>query len=199
MNTKSEYPLYGLILEAILLHKVPQTRFTIFPQLYLHWHEGATSRAGDIPDFGIGRYAEGTPHIKLYGGIEIKSGTPGMELLPPPDQVLTQFGVREKLYFLLSQAEDQAKAAVKQNMLPKFHQSHWLLFVGPYFASVSFGPFDEDELITRATVENDSGDYGVFVRMMKRREVQVDTISLFRIGTDEAVETIEEFLSDTHM
>ena len=58
----SEYDVYGLVTEAVILYKVPLERFVIFPQIFMHWKPRPRAkhrpkdRRGEIPDFGFGHY-----------------------------------------------------------------------------------------------------------------------------------------------
>ena len=84
LGNPTEYDAYGLITEAFILHKQPRDRYTFFPQLFIPWHpKDTTDSRGDIPDFGLGRYSEFPPHIRLQGGAEVKRATPQMIKLPP--------------------------------------------------------------------------------------------------------------------
>jgi hypothetical protein len=73
------------ITEAFILHKKPMDRYTIFPQLFLSWQPDTPSdKRGALPDFGIGRYYDTPPFVRLQGGAEVKASIPFMVTLPPP-------------------------------------------------------------------------------------------------------------------
>lgn len=84
LGTPSEYEAYGVITEAFILHKRPQDRYTIFPQLPLPWNpDQADDLRSSIPDFGFGHYYDSFPHVRLYGGAEVKKAPPSIVHLPP--------------------------------------------------------------------------------------------------------------------
>jgi hypothetical protein len=59
-------------------------RYTIFPQLFLSWQPDTPSdKRGALPDFGIGRYYDTPPHVRLQGGAEVQAAIPFMDSLPP--------------------------------------------------------------------------------------------------------------------
>jgi hypothetical protein len=114
MGTPSEYDTYGLITEALILHKKPMDRFVIFPQLSIPWNPSKTKdRRSALPDFGIGNFYDDPPFIRLQGGIEVKGPTALIKGLPSPDVVSKDKEVMSILHAATFQAEDQAKAAIK--------------------------------------------------------------------------------------
>ena len=57
----------------------------IFPQLFIPWKPAAVADSrGALPDFGLGRYYDVPPYIRLQGGIEVKKATQSMIKLSPP-------------------------------------------------------------------------------------------------------------------
>ena len=54
------------VTEALILHKQPQDRYALFPQMYLPWNpSNSEDLRGSIPDFVIGRYSDSFPHVRL--------------------------------------------------------------------------------------------------------------------------------------
>ncbi|KIJ41521.1 hypothetical protein M422DRAFT_172138, partial [Sphaerobolus stellatus SS14] len=160
LGTPSEYDAYGVITEAFILHKQPRERYTFFPQLYLPWnpHKPKDSR-GSIPDFGLGRYCQSVPYVCLQGGVEVKKASTATAHLPPANEAYTIDLLQRSIHLSVPQAEDQAKAAVKGKLLPPDRKLSWLIFVGPYFTCIQFGPFTPAQLQTCGHKPNDSGDW----------------------------------------
>jgi hypothetical protein len=176
LGTPSEYDAYGVITEAFILHKKPMNRYTIFPQLFLSWQPDTSSdKRGALPDFGIGRYYNSPPHVRLQGGAEVKAAIPLMDSLPPPVIISNLPDVKDTLQTCSFQAEEQAKAAVKGRHLPADQTISWLMFMGPYFTRINIPPFSTAQLETRSHKPNASGDFreSVFIEMRKRRALPV--------------------------
>jgi len=75
--------------------------------------------------------------------------------------------VMAAFHALFYQGEDQAKAAIKgmqtfSNTIP------FLLFVGPYWASVQYGPFTPAQLSVRTHKPSDSSDFKEAVKAARR-------------------------------
>lgn len=119
MGDPREYDAYGVINEAFILHKKPQTRYIIFPQLYIPWNpvDRADTR-GSVPDFGIGRYYDTFPHVRLQGGVEIKRALPELAHLPPAADATADLDLQLEIHVVVNQASHQAKAAVEGGQLP---------------------------------------------------------------------------------
>jgi hypothetical protein len=198
MGAPSEYDAYGVITEAFILHKKPIDRYTIFPQLFLSWKPGTSSdKRGALPDFGIGRYYDTSPFVRLQGGVEVKAAIPFMVGLPPPAIVSRQPDVQITLHGCFFQIEEQAKTAVKGGLLPAGRRLSWLMFIGPYFTMVDLPPFTTAQLETRSHKTNDSGDFmeSVMIEMRKRQAPTV--YPLYLLGTTDAKREIERFLTST--
>jgi hypothetical protein len=71
------------------------------------------------------------------------------------------------------------------------------MFMGPYFTRINLSPFTTAQLETRSHKTNDSGDYreSVLIEMRKRRAPPV--YPLYLLGTEEAANKIESFLTST--
>jgi len=156
----TEYDAYGVVTEALILHKQPQDRYTLFPQMYLSWNSSNSGDLrGSIPDFVIGRYSDSYPHVRLQGGVEVKKAMAETGDLPSAIEAAKLDELHRLIRGTVFQAEDQAKAAVKGGRLPRDKELLWLIFVGPYFTTIKCGPFTEAELRTRGHKPNDSGDW----------------------------------------
>ena len=196
LGTPTEYDAYGVITEAFFLHKKPRNRYTLFPQLYIPWKPSMPDPRGILPDFGIGRYYEQPPHIRLQGGVEVKRATTFMIQLPPPGIVARDENVKIILHTSQFQAADQAKAAVKGGLLPNT-QLLWLMFIGPYFTTLEFGPFSAQQLITRSHKPNPSGDFSETLDIMMKKDADPIVYDLYLLGTPAAAEKLEFFINYT--
>jgi hypothetical protein len=197
LGNPTEYDAYGLITEAFILHKQPRDCYTIFPQLFIPWRpEVSTDSRGNIPDFGLGRYSDSPPHVRLQGGAEVKKASPGMIKLPPTNVISKDEDVKNAFHTTQFQARDQAKAAVKGGHLPN-KQLQWLIFVGPYFTVLEFGPFTHEQLITRTHKPNASGDFQQTLVIMTEKSADPIERDVYLLGTPEAAEKLELYLTTT--
>ena len=197
LGTPTEFDAYGVITEAFILHKQPRDRYTIFPQLFIPWKPAAVADSlGALPYFGLGRYYDVPPYIRLQGGIEVKKATQSMIKLPPPSIIAEDEDIKNTLHVCQFQAIDQAKAAVKAGLLPNA-KLLWLMFVGPYFTILKIGPFSEDQLITRSHKQNPSGDFAESLAITSRKAAQPVTRDLYLLGTPDAAEKLEFFITST--
>ncbi|KAK2467348.1 hypothetical protein APHAL10511_000583 [Amanita phalloides] len=194
----SEYDIYGVLTEAFIFHKRPYDRYTIFPQFYLHWKpNNPTDRRGSIPDFVLGHYIERAPWIRLIGGAEVKRAAPlVMKGLPAADTVSYNSGVQDIIADARFQARDQIVSAIKEGRLPSGQRIKWLIFVGPYFAEVEFGPFTDLELRTRAHKPNISGDLVELMITRIEKLAEPVCIPLYLLGTKEAEEKLENYIEE---
>lgn len=197
LSNPTEYDAYGLITEAFILHKQPRDRYIIFPQLFIPWNpKKTTDTRGDIPDFGLGRYSEIPPHVRLQGGAEVKRATPRMIQLPPTNVISRDRDVQNVLHTCQFQARDQAKAAVKGGHLPN-EQLLWLIFIGPYFTILKLGPFTNNQLITRSHKPNASGDFLETLAIKSEKRADPLEHDVYLLGTPEAAEKLEFFINST--
>lgn len=198
LGNPTEYDAYGLITEAFILHKQPRDRYTIFPQLFIPWHpKNTTDGRGDIPDFGLGRYSEFPPHIRLQGCAEVQRATPLMIKLPPTNVISKDSDIQNTFHICQFQARrDQAKAAVKGGHLPN-EQLLWLMFIGPYFTILEFGPFTNDQLITRTHKPNASGDFFQALNIKAEKDSVPVERDVYLLGTPEAAAKLEIFITTT--
>ncbi|EKM74761.1 hypothetical protein AGABI1DRAFT_47413, partial [Agaricus bisporus var. burnettii JB137-S8] len=197
----SRFGAYGVITEALILHKTPRNRYTIFPQLFIPWKPKLPNQPldtrGSLPDFALGCYYINAPHIHLQGGCEVKKATTLMELLPSTNVVGEDEDVMNLVRAGEYQAEDQAKSAVKSGLLPPNVQLLWLFFIGPYFTVLEFGPFSAAQLATRGLKPNQSGDFSESMRIEVAKERPLDPVKLYLLGTPEAANALENFIETT--
>jgi len=197
LGTPTEFDTYGIITEAFILHKQPRDRYTIFPQLFIPWKPAAVADSrGSLPDFGLGRYYNVPPYIRLQGGVEVKKATQSMIDLPPPSILAEEEDIKNTLHVCQFQAIDQAKAAVKGGLLPNA-KLLWLMFVGPYFTILNIGPFSNDQLITRTHKQNPSGDFRASLAIAWQKAAQPITRDLYLLGTPDAAAKLEFFITST--
>ena len=82
-----------------------------------------------------------------------------MHQLPSANIVSNDSVVQRKLHQTFLQAQDQAKAAIKGQLLPNGKKLLWIIiFISPYFTHLTFDPFTEEELITHGHKSTDSGE-----------------------------------------
>lgn len=199
MGTPNEYDAYGVITEAFVLHKQPRNRYTIFPQLRFPWNpEDPLDKRASRPDFAIGRYHVDHPHIRVQGGAEVKKAIPEMLGLPDAHNIAKIDNIQNELRACFFQAEDQVKSAIKAGYLPNTADLRWLLFVGPYFATIHLGPYSPAGLITCSHKKNPSGDFQETLKIALTRENMVPIHDLYLLGTPEAALALEAFINHTN-
>lgn len=199
-----EYDVYGVITEAFILHKRPIDRYTIFPQLRLYWDLTDSDkllhfRRSAMPDYCLGKYSltVGTPHIRIQGGVEVKRHLETVVWEENPPRVIRDSKLSSAVHQARYQAQDQAKTVVK-NKLIKSGEEHltWLIFIGPYFTSIDFGPFNTDQLDTRSHKANDSGDFHE-TALTAYGKSKIPNYPMYRLGTREAERQLERFITST--
>lgn len=198
MGSPSEYDAYGIITEAFILHKQPRNRYTIFPQLRLLWNpEEPTDKRASLPDFAIGHYHVDPPHIRVRGGAEVKKAIPEMLGLPDAYDIAKIDKVQNDLRACFFQAEDQVKSAIKGGHLLNRPDLRWLLFVGPYFATIRLGPYSSAGLVTRSHKPNPSGDFKETIKIALAKEDVGPVYDLYLLGTPQAALALEVFINYT--
>ncbi|KIJ46957.1 hypothetical protein M422DRAFT_164764, partial [Sphaerobolus stellatus SS14] len=134
LGNPREFDVYGVITEAFILHKQPQTRYTLFPLLFLPWNPTDSNDArGYLPDFGLGRYYDSVQHVRLQSGVKVKRAVTETVHLPSANDAVEIDALQRVIHTTVNQAQDQAKAAVKGGLLPGDKKLEWVIFVGPYF------------------------------------------------------------------
>ncbi len=176
---------YAVISEFLMEHKVPRNRFVIYPQLALPWKPGENAdRRREVTDFGVGNLTlNGPPYFKLRIGAEVKRALPIMTSLPAPSAIEDDMTVKSAFHDLYFQGEDQAKAVIKGGFnFPNRQQIPFLLFVGPYWTSVSYGPFSEAKLTVRTHKTSPSADWLETSRAMVRLTSNPTRRTLYLLG-----------------
>jgi hypothetical protein len=197
-DTPTEDIAYAVICEFLLQHKNPVDRFIIFPQIFLRWkpdHPGDTR--AEIPDFGLGNFSIHAPHIKLRSGIEVKRCVDVMEALPESSALQTNVDIMSAFHEVFFQGEDQAKAAVKGQHFSETEKVPWLLFIGPYWTPVRYGPFSPAQLTTRTHKPSDSADFMAALISAKQLASTPSARSLYLLGTAESAMQLEKHISST--
>ena len=189
--------MYAVITEFISEHKLPPDRFVIYPQISLRWKpDKPRDDRVEVPDFGIGNFTHQSPIFRVRVGAEAKWSLPVMANLPAPNTIAANEDVMAALHTLYYQGEDQAKAAIKGEQTLA-SSVPWLLFVGPYWASVVYGPFSAGQLTVRTHKPSDSADFLETIRAnlrLKRAPVQRD---LYLLGTNESAAELERIFAHT--
>lgn len=206
--TKREHVVYGLVLEALLAHRSPENNYIIFPQLYIDWKPQTTDKRHVIPDFGIGRYIFNDLCFLLQGGAEVKpmigglsqnsvsEGVPFFWYLKQMHRDNFERAFTTAVSGAYLQAEDQIKSALKCGHLPYKHDMvyQWLIFVGPYFRSYDFGPFNEAQIKTRGHRPNPSGDSAELNYLLNR---SVSLGDWFVVGSEDGHNHLQEYIRGT--
>ncbi|KAF8523319.1 hypothetical protein BU17DRAFT_74982 [Hysterangium stoloniferum] len=154
--------VYAVFTEFLTAHKDPQERFVIYPQLSLKWKpDDPQDKRSEVPDVGIGNFTlPGTaPPFVLRFGVEAKRAVQAMHVLPPPQSLLGDRKVLLTFHRLFFQAKNQAKAAIKNHYPINGNTVDWILLVGPYWRTCTFGPFSEVELTVRGHKPTESADF----------------------------------------
>jgi len=193
-----QYDASAIIMEAFIFHKQPRERYIIFPQRYLQWKpdEPKNRRGASMPDYVLSRVIDRRPWIQLQGGAEVRKAKALMKGLPPPDIVSLDQDVQNTLYDTRFQARDQAVGEIKEGRLPN-RRLKWLIFVGPYFTEIEFGPFSEAELETRTHKPKFSGDYVELLIGKVEKQAPPVHLPLYLLGTDEGAAKLENYLNET--
>jgi hypothetical protein len=188
---------YAVIHEFLLKHKIPADRFVLYPQISLRWkpHNPRDTRA-EIPDIGVGNFTLRTPYFKMRLGVEAKRSLNLMHGLPEPRAIQDDEDVMHAFHSLFYQGEDQAKAAIKGGHTLS-REVLYLLFVGPYFVPVKFGPFTSEQLGVRTHKPSDSADYKESVKAAARLASPPTPRTLFLLGTHDSMVELEDIISST--
>ncbi|SRR6266436_5072047 len=119
--------------------------------------------------------------------------------LPSPDKVRLDWEFKAEIHKAEVQAMNQIKAAIKNGALPDQQQMKWIIGVGPYFTIKPFGPFGENDLISRGHRPNDSAEAVVaeilaeLIAAAGTRQFEGD---LFLLGTPEAAFALHAYLQN---
>lgn len=198
-DSPTEDVAYAAICEFLFLHKTPPERFTIFPQLLLKWKPDTPKDArAEIPDLGLGNFSmPTTPHVSLRLGVEVKRCMDLMRSLPECSDLEDVLDVRRAFHKLYFQGEDQAKAAVKGKLVPTLDGVPWLLFIGPYWTTVKYGPFTPAQLTARTHKPSPSGDYMATIEAQRQLEQAPARRPLHLLGTAISAAQLESIIAMT--
>jgi len=198
-DSPTEDVAYATICEFLFLHKNPSERFTIFPQLFLKWKpDMPKDTRAEIPDLGLGNFSlTTTPHIILRLGVEVKRCLDIMKGLPQCSDLEDALDVRRAFHKVYFQGEDQAKAAVKGKLVPALEGVTWLLFIGPYWTSVTYGPFSPAQLTTRTHKPSPSGDFMATIEARRKLEQVPAKRPLYLLGTAISASQLESVIAMT--
>jgi hypothetical protein len=193
--------VYAVFVDMITFHKTPPPRFTIYPQMSLKWKpEDDRNRRSEVPDIGIGNFTPAgmSPPFKLRCGVEAKRAIEIMSSLPNPDSIKADHRVTVAFHKLYFQAEDQAKAAYKNDYPLSNKGIHWILLVGPYWTPELFGPFTEAQSSVRAHKASDSADFDESLKILDALQGPPRPIhDLYLIGTTSSSARLEDILTST--
>jgi len=195
----SEDITYPVISEFLLQHKLfSASRFTIYPQLRLLWKpERQSDQRSEVPDMGLVNFRLAPPFLFRVGVESKRVDWELMRTLPAPDTLENNENLMDRFHFLSLQAEDQAKAVVKNGHVPYNCTVPYLLFIGPYWTHQIFGPFNEAQLTVRNHKPSDSGDFYETLKAARRAEKQPTRRKLFLLGTVESALELEDIITST--
>ncbi len=204
MNAVADHPtediLYGIFNEFAALHQRRQ-RFAIYPQMSLKWkpHE-PKDRRSEVPDFGLGNFTPPgyLPHFKLRCGVEAKRADHAMASLPPASSIMGLANIASLFHSLSFQAQDQAKAAYKNDYPFSHNGVDWILLIGPYWLHKKFGPFSEAESTVRAHKTSDSEDFEESLKLLELMRSPAPILNeLYLLGTEESSNRLERVIAST--
>lgn len=197
--------IYAVICEFILQHKIPPDRFVLYPQISLPWKpDNPQDSRAEVPDFGLGHFQFGSPYFKLRIGIEAKQQLRDiMAGLPHPSCIERDPSVKSAFHALYFQGEDQAKAAIKglntfsSSVDPEKGTLLYLLFVGPYWTSVRYGPFLKNALGVQT--HKLSGSENFIDKWTANRRLAAAPVRhvLYVLGTAESHQQLESIIGST--
>ncbi|KAF8064200.1 hypothetical protein FPV67DRAFT_1503935 [Lyophyllum atratum] len=161
---------YPLIAEFLSQLKTSEANFTIYPQISFPWKPDVpTSTREEVPDFGIGNFdSANLPTFFIRAGAESKRAIKVMANLPEPATIEHNKDVKAAFHALYLQGEDQAKAIIKSGSSLMSTTVPFFLFVGPYWASVEYGLFNDAERTVRTHKPSASADYAESLQAKKR-------------------------------
>jgi hypothetical protein len=188
---------YPVITEFLLVHKKPSHRFSLYSQMTLRWNPNRVyDYRSEVPDIRLVNFRRNRPFV-LRLGVESKRMTSKMTNLPSTDIMEWDEEVRDALHTAYYQAEDQAKAAVRGGHALQQQPVDYLLFVGPYWAHVTVGPFSEAQMMVRTHKPSDSGDFLETIQAKKRLNAPPTQRELFLLGTVQSASKMESIIAST--
>jgi hypothetical protein len=119
-----------------------------------------------------------------------------MSSLPRPEDIEANDEVKAAFGTLYFQGEDQAKAAIKNNVTFSNPVS-WLLFVGPYWTPVQYGPFTKGQLSVRTLKPANSDSWKESHNATRRLAAPKVQHRLFLLGTADSKAELEKVIAAT--
>ena len=96
------------------------------------------------------------------------------------------------------QAQDQAKAAYKNNYPLSDEGVDWILLIGPYWLPKKFGPFSEAESTVRAHKVSDSADFEETLKLLELMDGPPPILDeLYLLDTEESFTRLGEIIAST--
>ena len=117
-----------------------------------------------------------------------------MVSLPEPETIQTNLEVMTVFHTLFYQREDQVKAAIKGNMTFSMTMPY-LLFSGPYWTSVQYGPFTSAQMTVHTHKPSDSADFVETTKAAHHLAMAPVQQHLFLLGTPESAEELEQVIA----
>jgi len=105
--------------------------------------------------------------------------------------------VMAQLHVSFYQVEDQAKAAVRGDHLPRQQPLNYLLFIVPYWTHAMIGPFDDAQLTACTHKPSASADFNATVANMRRLAWPALRRKLYCLGSADSANKLEEIVTST--
>ena len=185
-----------VIYEFLLQYK-SSGRFMLYPRVSVRWIlDGPKDTRGVICDMALVNISPRLPGFIMRVGVRFQKIVGAMKNLPEPMAIEGHEDVLAVLQTLFYQAEEQAKTAIKGGRT--LAQSiPYLLFVGPYFAPVVFGPFTAQQLDVCAHKLSDKADYREAMKAKVRLALPPIQRKLYLLGTNDAAMQLNNIISST--
>jgi hypothetical protein len=152
----------------------------------------------EIPNFGLGNFSLHAPHIALRSGIKVKRCVDVMGALPDSSTLHSNVDIMSTFHEVFFQGEDQAKAAVKGHHFLETEKVPWLLFIGPYWTPVQYGPFSPAQLTTHTHKPSDSANFMATLISARKLASMPIARPLYLLGTAESAMQLEQFIASTN-
>ena len=120
-----------------------------------------------------------------------------MEGLPQCCDLEDILDVRRAFHTVYFQGGDQAKAAVKGKLVPALEGVPWLLFIRPYWTSVTYGPFSPAQLTTHTHKPSPSGDFVATLETRRKLDQVPAKRPLYLLGTAISAFQLESIIAMT--
>lgn len=86
---------------------------------------------------------------------------------------------------------------MKGKLVPTLKGVPWLLFIRPYWTSVTYGPFSQAQLTTRTHKPSPSGDFMATIEAQRKLERAPVKRSLYLLGTAISTSQLESVIAMT--